>query len=39
MTQNNLGIAYRKRIKGEKAQNIELANAYFQEALKIRTFE
>ncbi|HBE61099.1 MAG TPA: hypothetical protein DDW56_27315, partial [Cyanobacteria bacterium UBA11366] len=38
-TQNNLGIAYRGRIKGEKADNIENAIACYGEALKIRTPE
>ncbi|NEO43714.1 MAG: CHAT domain-containing protein, partial [Moorea sp. SIO4A3] len=38
-TQNNLGLAYRDRIKGEKAQNIEEAIACYQQALIVRTFE
>ncbi|NEO70596.1 CHAT domain-containing tetratricopeptide repeat protein [Moorena sp. SIO3H5] len=38
-TQNNLGEAYRNRIKGEKAQNIEEAIACYQQALTVRTFE
>ena len=37
MTQNNLGIAYYKRIKGEKSHNIEKAIDYFNYALQIRT--
>ncbi|WP_293045631.1 CHAT domain-containing tetratricopeptide repeat protein [Moorena sp. SIO1F2] len=39
ITQNNLGAAYRERIKGEKAQNIEDAIACYQQALTVRTFE
>ena len=38
-TQNNLGNAYRERIKGEKADNIEDAIAFYQNALKVRTRE
>ena len=34
-TQNNLGIAYIDRIKGEKADNLEAAIACLQEALKV----
>jgi hypothetical protein len=37
MTQNNLGIAYRNRIRGEKAENIELAIASFTAALSVYT--
>ncbi|MBD2213513.1 CHAT domain-containing protein [Nostoc linckia FACHB-104] len=33
MTQNNLGIAYSKRIKGEKAENLEQAIQSYQLAL------
>ncbi|WP_287359250.1 CHAT domain-containing protein [Moorena sp. SIO3B2] len=39
MTQTNLGAAYNNRIKGQKAQNIEVAIACYQEALRVRTFE
>ena len=34
MTQHNLANAYRERIRGEKAENLELAIAYYQNALK-----
>ena len=37
MTQNNLGGAYRNRIRGDKAQNIEAAIAAYQQALLVRT--
>ncbi|MHC5862236.1 CHAT domain-containing protein, partial [Nostoc sp.] len=36
-TQNNLAIAYRDRIKGERADNLELAIAAYQLALEVRT--
>ncbi|MEH2182001.1 CHAT domain-containing protein, partial [Nostoc sp.] len=36
-TQNNLGNAYRDRILGERAENIELAIAAFNQALEVRT--
>jgi CHAT domain-containing protein len=36
-TQNNLAIAYAERIRGEKAENIELAIAYFTAALTVYT--
>jgi CHAT domain-containing protein len=36
-TQNNLAAAYRNRIKGEKAQNIENAIAYYTAALSVYT--
>jgi CHAT domain-containing protein len=36
--QNNLGNAYRNRIKGDKAANVELAIAAYKEALHIRTY-
>ncbi|MDB9425802.1 CHAT domain-containing protein, partial [Microcystis aeruginosa CS-564/01] len=39
MTQNNLALAYKNRIRGEKADNLERAIAYCQEALKVRTFD
>ena len=29
MTQNNLAVAYSNRIRGEKAENIEMAIAYY----------
>ena len=34
LTQNNLGIAYRNRIKGDKAENLEMAISIYTEALK-----
>ena len=37
MTQNNLGSAYYERIKGERAENIESAITFYQQALKVRT--
>jgi len=37
--QNNLGVAYRKRIWGERAQNLEEAIAAFQRALQVYTHE
>ncbi|WP_141699942.1 tetratricopeptide repeat protein, partial [Nostoc sp. KVJ20] len=39
MLQNNLGLAYSNRIRGERAENLEQAIAYHQEALKVRTFD
>jgi tetratricopeptide (TPR) repeat protein len=36
-TQNNLGIVYGNRIKGDKAENIELAIAAYTLALQVRT--
>ena len=36
---NNLAAAYRNRIKGERAENIEQAIACYQQALKVRTPE
>jgi CHAT domain-containing protein len=36
-TQNNLGAAYRNRIRGDKAQNIEVAIAAYEQALLVRT--
>ena len=39
MTQNNLAIAYRNRIRGEKADNLERAITAYQEALKVYTFD
>ena len=38
-TQNNLGTAYRTRIKGERGENLELAIAAFQLALQVFTRE
>jgi CHAT domain-containing protein/tetratricopeptide (TPR) repeat protein len=38
-TQNNLGNAYRERIKGEKADNLEDAIKYYTAALQVRTRE
>jgi tetratricopeptide (TPR) repeat protein len=38
-TQNNLAIAYRNRIRGEKADNLERAIAVYHQALKVRTFD
>jgi CHAT domain-containing protein len=37
MTQNNLATAYRNRILGEKAQNIEMAIASYSAALEVYT--
>jgi tetratricopeptide (TPR) repeat protein len=39
MTQNNLAAAYSERIRGDKAENLELAIAAYTEALKVRTFD
>ena len=36
-TQYNLGIAYSKRIKGDKAQNLESAIVAYEQALLVRT--
>ncbi|WP_152553681.1 tetratricopeptide repeat protein, partial [Limnospira platensis] len=36
-TQNNLGSAYRQRIRGERAENLEKAIAYYEAALEVRT--
>ncbi|AMW29428.1 CHAT domain-containing protein [Limnospira platensis] len=35
--QNNLGSAYRQRIRGERAENLEKAIAYYEAALEVRT--
>ncbi|MDE5123122.1 MAG: tetratricopeptide repeat protein, partial [Trichodesmium sp. St19_bin1] len=37
MTQNNLGVAYFYRIRGDKTQNIEAAIAAYQQALLVHT--
>ena len=37
MTQNNLGTAYRERIRGERAENLEQAIAAYQSALEVYT--
>ena len=37
MTKNNLGNAYKDRIRGDKGENIEDAIACYQDALKVRT--
>jgi CHAT domain-containing protein/tetratricopeptide (TPR) repeat protein len=37
--QNNLGIAYSQRIKGDRADNLEQAIIYYQKALQVRTKE
>ena len=37
MTQNNLGNAYRDRIRGDKADNLENAIAAYQQALEVYT--
>jgi CHAT domain-containing protein len=34
LIQNNLGIAYRKRIKGDRLNNVDLAISTYEEALK-----
>jgi CHAT domain-containing protein len=39
MTQNNLGAAYRNRIRGDRAENLEKAIAAYQAALKVYTRE
>ena len=39
MSQNNLGIAYRERIRGDRAENLERAIACYQAALQVRTRE
>jgi hypothetical protein len=39
MTQNNLGLAYSDRIRGDRADNIENAIAAFTAALTVRTRE
>jgi CHAT domain-containing protein/TPR repeat protein len=39
MVQQNLGIAYTKRIRGNKAENLELAIATYTEALKVFTVD
>ena len=39
MTRNNLGIAYRNRIKGNSAENQEQALACYTDALQVRTRE
>ena len=36
-TQNNLGAAYTNRIRGDKAQNLEVAIAACQQALLVQT--
>jgi tetratricopeptide (TPR) repeat protein len=36
-TQNNLGNAYRNRIRGERAENLEQAIFHYQQALEVRT--
>ena len=36
-TQNNLGNAYQKRVRGERAGNVEQAISHFQQALEVRT--
>jgi tetratricopeptide (TPR) repeat protein len=38
-TQNNLGAAYRNRIRGERAENLEKAIAAYELALQVRTRE
>ncbi|MGB5959731.1 MAG: CHAT domain-containing protein [Coleofasciculaceae cyanobacterium] len=38
-SQNNLGLAYLERIRGEQAENLEAAIRYFLDALKVRTRE
>ncbi|NEO31989.1 MAG: CHAT domain-containing protein, partial [Symploca sp. SIO3C6] len=39
MTQNNLATAYSDRIRGDKADNLESAIAFYQAALQVRTRE
>src|ERR687885_243561 len=38
-TQNNLAVAYRNRINGSRAENLERAIEFFQAALTVRTLE
>ncbi|MEB3357609.1 MAG: CHAT domain-containing protein, partial [Synechococcales bacterium] len=38
-TQNNLAIAYRERIRGDRAENLEQAIGRFRSALEVRTPE
>jgi tetratricopeptide (TPR) repeat protein len=38
-TQTNLGTAYRNRIRGDKAENLEQAISCYTKALKVSTFE
>ncbi|MBD2498653.1 CHAT domain-containing protein [Nostoc sp. FACHB-280] len=38
-TQNNLGLAYRYRIRGEQGQNLEQAISCYQNSLKVYTFD
>jgi tetratricopeptide (TPR) repeat protein len=38
-TQNNLGLAYQNRIRGERAENLERAIAAHEAALEVRTRE
>ncbi|MBE9072939.1 CHAT domain-containing protein, partial [Microcystis sp. LEGE 08355] len=37
MTQNNLGVAYSNRIRGEKAENLELAIVAYNQSLEVYT--
>ncbi len=39
MTQNNLALAYSNRIRGERAENIDLAIEHYNQALQVRTLE
>ena len=39
MTQNNLGNAYKDRIQGSRAENLEAAIKAFEAALTVRTRE
>ncbi|MEQ9368654.1 MAG: tetratricopeptide repeat protein [Coleofasciculus chthonoplastes F3-SA18-01] len=39
LIQNNLGVAYSNRIRGERIENIELAIAAYQAALEVLTHE
>ena len=39
MTQNNLGNAYRDRIQGSRAENLEAAIKAYEAALTVRTRE
>jgi hypothetical protein len=38
-TQNNLAVAYRNRVRGDRARNQEKAIAHFEAALTVRTPE
>ncbi|MBE8966049.1 tetratricopeptide repeat protein [Nostocales cyanobacterium LEGE 12452] len=39
MTQNNLGVAYSERIRGERTENLDVVITCYQNALKVYTFD